>query len=977
MANGAEYHKHHSVKRFLQYTFLVCTAALWLVSVVAVRAGLFTAPRTLWLFHICGVWLQGLLVCLLYARAEQPFPVLCMRRKIVLALLSAACVYFGVRAGLSAYRDWFLALYLCSVAAVFPVVWLYCETWRHREESCTGGCRKARWQIAVWLSAALLVACCIIVCRDGIMPTLDRYRYTAASLAGHIWTGTGHYAHYEATYKAALIQRVLIGDAASWETNLSQEWNSAGHGFATSFGTGGVVGLFLVLALAATYIFSFVRRNPVPEEDRGQRLLRYGLILSACGIVACLPACTGQPWLVNILLSLAAMLWYLDADLPAPKGERPMLLPRLMWLGIILFFCAIIVQFRTIRHLEKGTAALLAGRTDEALQHAETICELPYLSNDAQWIIAQAQVASDRCEDAVKTMISMSSGAENASYNCLLGLCYESMGKYREACKAYQKEMALQPACAGPRYRLMRAYYRAGYVTPALQHARHLCDMFPEDAGDGDDYVHIAREFLLYHESGHDTLFVFNDAPDASVSSNLPAQDIPVLPQTASDFLEAHISGHHSINYYWADSEGRRYPFDELDYPDMRTAVVALDEIRARSTLHPVPYVYADIDTVPADYIRRHSDTMCRLWRSVPWRTHFSQDIFLKYVLPYRVLNEPWQPWLDAYRQRFLFPAMPTSPYMVAGMIKDEARSWFTDTWNIESRTEPLPLLGPLQLLFRRQGTCGDMAVLMTYALRAQAIPATVDHAVLWATSSGSHLWTAIVGDETSYAIDMSQEKRGAFYLPREPAKVIRYTYDCQPATLAARYDKKLIPDGILQNTNYIDVTSLYWPVEKLVCDIDQDVEDSVVYACVLNDGIWQPAYWGTCGNSSVVFEQMACGAVYLPMSYRRGFLRAVGDPVVLPLEGEAFAAHPDLRHLRRICIPEKEKYLTYLPDKRYTLYYFDRQWIRIGERIPGEARELVFDQVPTGALLRLVPEYSQGKERPFTVDAHGRCHYW
>jgi hypothetical protein len=78
-----------------------------------------------------------------------------------------------------------------------------------------------------------------------------------------------------------------------------------------------------------------------------------------------------------------------------------------------------------------------------------------------------------------------------------------------------------------------------------------------------------------------------------------------------------------------------------------------------------------------------------------------------------------------------------------------------------------------------------------------------------------------------------------------------------------------------------------------------------------------------------------------------------------------------------RVTIPEKEKYLVYLPDKRYTLYYFDRGWVKHGEQTSGQERELTFTGVPRGALLMLRPEYSQGKERPFTVGSKGEIHYW
>jgi len=39
--------------------------------------------------------------------------------------------------------------------------------------------------------------------------------------------------------------------------------------------------------------------------------------------------------------------------------------------------------------------------------------------------------------------------------------------------------------------------------------------------------------------------------------------------------------------------------------------------------------------------------------------------------------------------------------------------------------------------------------------------------------------------------------------------------------------------------------------------------------------------------------------------------------------------------------------------------------------------KELVFKEVPSGALLRLIPEYSQQKERPFIINTDGKVVWW
>ncbi len=118
--------------------------------------------------------------------------------------------------------------------------------------------------------------------------------------------------------------------------------------------------------------------------------------------------------------------------------------------------------------------------------------------------------------------------------------------------------------------------------------------------------------------------------------------------------------------------------------------------------------------------------------------------------------------------------------------LAHDIKRWFTNTYDIEVRKEPLPRLGALQLLDRKKGPCEDIADLACLALRSQGIPATNDMVVYWATSTGSHFFNSTPGDSSRYIrFDVSTGKVRFGKFDREPAKVIRSTYSRQPDCLA------------------------------------------------------------------------------------------------------------------------------------------------------------------------------------------------
>jgi hypothetical protein len=438
----------------------------------------------------------------------------------------------------------------------------------------------------------------------------------------------------------------------------------------------------------------------------------------------------------------------------------------------------------------------------------------------------------------------------------------------------------------------------------------------------------------------------------------------------------------YSADYYWKDITGKRVAFNEFEYPDFASAVSALDTLKKRKGgLYAVDTIYEDIKTLRGQYLIDNIENAFKEWKaSVAGNIPFND--FCEYILPYRATVEPVQNWRSAYNAKYkwISDSLKDKPFeTVLAYAGIDYKDWFTFTYGKEVRYEPLPRLGPMHLLFRKKGACEDVAALEVFSFRSQGIPVSYNIIPLWGTSVGAHfLNTAFDPKMKPVRLDVTTPEVVNHELPREPAKVIRLTYSKQPGTLAAFEKEENIPPGFLQTVNYIDITNEYWPTAAISFDLFPDSRaPAIVYACMFSGGVWQPIWWGKAGNDSVKFTSMPRGTVILPAYYIHGSLKPAGFPKVNGFNNELLLK-PDSANKRTVTIVEQERYLIFRPGKKYQLYYWDNDWKSVGTQTAADnAKELVFENVPKNALLLLIPEYSEGKERPFIITDDNKRYWW
>lgn len=440
-------------------------------------------------------------------------------------------------------------------------------------------------------------------------------------------------------------------------------------------------------------------------------------------------------------------------------------------------------------------------------------------------------------------------------------------------------------------------------------------------------------------------------------------------------FLIANMDIHSSSDYYWEDAAGKKITYNELDYSNFEQAKNAFEAIKEKNSgLKPKPIIYKDIETITGNYLIENIEKAFEAWRSSAIKNISFAD-FCEYILPYRVSEEPIQNWRSAYAEKFKWinEQIPSKGFKsVLYYVKDDYSTWFTNTWG-EARKEPLPRLGGLQLLLRKEGPCPDIADLGVFIMRSQGIPAAINVIPFWATSTGGHFMNTFFDAQMqAYNCDYGS-KDFEENLKREPAKVLRLTYSKQPETLAYFEDQNNIPKGILQQQNYIDVTKDYWETTDVKCPLYSTVNSNkIVYATTFNGLAWRPFWWAKTANGQTVFTSICKKTVLIPQYYVDGKMVPAGAPVIVS-DKETKVLLPDLTQTKDVVIAEAEKYLRFKMGVTYKLFYWNDGWKLIDSReVNSPITSMLFSKVPKNALLLFLASDSKRLERPFIMDDNG-----
>jgi hypothetical protein len=460
----------------------------------------------------------------------------------------------------------------------------------------------------------------------------------------------------------------------------------------------------------------------------------------------------------------------------------------------------------------------------------------------------------------------------------------------------------------------------------------------------------------------------------------------------AAYYLIGNMGEHCYVTYSLIDTAGSDVDFNCLAYPNYDSLQVAVRSIE--DSVGELDYKskdkLMDLETIKADFLINQIDFAFRAWHEKPWAKRLSYDNFLAYVLPYRGSNEPLEPWRKTFWDKYagIQSEMKdsTDPIEAACLINDDIKSWF----GFDPRYYYHPTdQGISEMMAGHLGRCEDMTNVTIYALRANGIAVTSDYTPYWANATGNHAWNAIVTPAGKVIPFMGAEANpGSYSLGNALAKVYRKTYATQPDNLIFQERKQESVPRWLAGRSYVDVTADYVDACNVTVTFDKKVPDSVdvAYLCVFNSGSWQAIHWGRIQDNKATFTDMGTGIAYLPALYENEELVPFAPPFILASDctrQPLVAAEQETESLRLTSTTKRTQAVatdgvaqtSLTPGKMYELFYWQDGWHSDGSAAATN-QPLVFNEVPSGGLYRLVAEHSDREERIFTY-SDGQQIWW
>lgn len=362
----------------------------------------------------------------------------------------------------------------------------------------------------------------------------------------------------------------------------------------------------------------------------------------------------------------------------------------------------------------------------------------------------------------------------------------------------------------------------------------------------------------------------------------------------AAEFLIENMPGHYSFTNKTTDNF-----FNRLD------TKLNLDPI-TRRTICCMPVFYfikpqiptiiedEDIKNITGDFLIRHIDKRFCVWQNAPWKDDISFDDFCKYILPYRVAEEPLE---IIMREDIDLPTDKLPCYIEVGNLQMHE---FKDMYikhlspdHIVSYDLPRPL-GNRYLL-----DCIGNSYKATLLGRMMGIPIAIDYVPHWSNRNGRHHWNAII-DPFLRKITIAEPA-----LARS-AKIYRRTYHHNKIPIQKNIDyiPKLFEDPFNEDVTdqYIHTADIVVPCKGV------PNKNKNVYLAIFNESEWQPIAWSdNKKGQNIVFEKLGLGNVYLPVCYNGFKMEPLNHPLRLNSKGDVDILAPD--HNKLIDLTLKRKY--------------------------------------------------------------------
>lgn len=234
----------------------------------------------------------------------------------------------------------------------------------------------------------------------------------------------------------------------------------------------------------------------------------------------------------------------------------------------------------------------------------------------------------------------------------------------------------------------------------------------------------------------------------------------------------------------------------------------------------------------------------------------------------------------------------------------------------------------------------------------------------------------------------------------RYPPKIFRKTYSSQSFKNGNYYSQNM-----LKSDGYLDVTDQYLTTKDISLNISSNVSAPSMSLMVFSNGKWIPVFWSKANRNKFIFPKMACNILYLPSIPLETKYKVNLYPLAIK-KTHIQCFKPNSTHLTSVeiksleskeslalkqyglDIPEEAFYKKIeqifvttnwappIENERYQLFYWDQEWIFLEEKIKIQNTPLIFDNVPSDAIYRIVCNGLEKSGRIFSYENNSQI-WW
>lgn len=463
-----------------------------------------------------------------------------------------------------------------------------------------------------------------------------------------------------------------------------------------------------------------------------------------------------------------------------------------------------------------------------------------------------------------------------------------------------------------------------------------------------------------------------NSSEFKKVLTHYSKKDIDEDKFKAAQYLIANSHIHSSQRTIVKNSSNEIVVFNPMAYSTVRDTRDAKDSLFSASQV--IQQKLFDTQSLTSEYLINHIDVIIDIWRKSPWKESVDFNRFCKYILPYRVVDEPLTQWAEILNKKYAHIIDTLSDKSILNACKAvnfqlSKDILFDDRWYLGT----LGTQTILELLKSGSGNCDDLTVYGACVMRSLGIPVAIDFDMHGRYNFG-HSW-CVVFDENgkSWSFGPGEQQPGEHHSTfknmrwRRLTRVFRRNFEISENKLHPEIKDLSTVPPFFHTNNVEDVSDEYIKTFDIEYNIKElPIIKDFLYLCVFNNQIWRPIQWGSIEKDKVIFENMGADIMYLVGSYHNNRIHPISEPFILMKDGcTKFITDSSIKVNEQFQIDKISGYEFVKKDKDYQLFLWNNnKWKYVKKQKPLKDSLLIIEGLNKNTLYRF-----QDISRPFVVN--------